>query len=55
MVSIWTRYISGVIKKGSIPSATFSKSNYEAWSADSPLQIDLGEESDAIITRPLEC
>jgi len=32
MVSILTRYISGVIKKGSIPSVTFSKSNYEAWS-----------------------
>jgi hypothetical protein len=55
MVSIWRRYISGVIKKRSIPSVTFSKSNYEAWSTDSQLPIDLGEESDAIKTRPLEC
>jgi hypothetical protein len=55
MVSIWTRYISCVIKKGSIPSVTFSKSNYEAWSTESQLQIDMEEESDAIKTRPLEC
>jgi hypothetical protein len=54
MVSIQTKYISGIMtkKKWPTPSITFSKYICEACSNESQLQTDLGEESEGIKTRP---